>query len=54
MKIHAFNASQCDLETLWQHVCWRFESRGARLPLRWRGLRRCFAALLWLGARGWF
>jgi hypothetical protein len=42
-----------DLESLWQGITWRFESRGARVPVRWRMLRRAVAALLTAGARGW-
>jgi hypothetical protein len=46
--------SLLDLETLWQGVAWRFESRGARVPMRWRLIRRAVATLFLAGERGAF
>lgn len=43
-----------DLESIWQGIAWRFESHGARVPLRWRMIRRVVGLVFQAGERGWF
>jgi len=51
-KKRASSPSLIDLESRWQCLVWHYESRGLRLPLRWRLFRRAVSWVLDLGSKG--